>query len=163
MPDAAFKIGFGYDIHRLVEHRRLVLGGVEIPSELGLEGHSDADCLTHAIADSILGACGLRDIGHHFPNTDPDIEGIDSQKILAKAVELAAQHGYKVGNIDTCLIAERPKIGPYIDAMKETLAKTVGIAPQCVGVKATTNEGIGDLGKGLGIAAHATCILFAAQ
>lgn len=163
MSHAPFKIGFGYDIHRLVENRPLILGGVEIPSPLGLDGHSDADCLTHAIADSILGACGLKDIGHYFPNNDPDIEGIDSQKILAKASSLATEMGYHIGNIDCCIIAERPKVGPSIDAMKLVLATTLDISPDCVGIKATTNEGIGDLGKGLGIAAHAVCMLFASQ
>ena len=124
MTNLPYRIGFGYDIHRLVADRKLVLGGVEIPSELGLDGHSDADCLTHAIADAILGACGLPDIGHQFPNTDPDIEGIDSQIILAKSAALAADKGYRIGNIDSCLIAEKPKIAPYIDDMKAVIGKT---------------------------------------
>jgi len=160
MPNLPYRTGSGYDIHRLTQGRPLVLGGVNIPSEIGLEGHSDADCLTHAMADAILGACGLKDIGHYFPNTNPDIKGIDSQKILAKARDLAKQAGYSIGNIDTCIIAELPKIGPYIDQMKATLSQTLGIPENCVGIKATTNEKIGDLGKGLGIAAHASCILF---
>ena len=140
MTDLPYRIGFGYDIHRLVENRKLVLGGVEIPSDLGLEGHSDADCLTHALADAILGACGLPDIGHQFPNTDPEIEGIDSQLILKKSAELAAEKGYQVGNIDSCIIAEKPKIAPYIDPMKAVIGATLGLGADQIGIKATTQE-----------------------
>lgn len=153
------KIGSGYDIHRLVKGRRLVLGGVEIPSEKGLEGHSDADCLTHAMADAILGALGLSDIGHFFPNTDLQYKGMDSQLILKRAHEEAKKRGYSVSNIDATLIAEAPKIGPYIAQMKAVLSKTLGIAEECIGLKATTNEGIDDIGQEKAIAAHAVCLL----
>lgn len=159
MSKLPYRIGFGYDIHRFAPHRKLVLGGVEIPSEQGLEGHSDADCLTHAFADAILGACGLPDIGHQFPNTDPSIEGIDSQIILKKAAELAAEKGYEIGNIDSCIIAEKPMISPHIDAMKSVLSKTLKIPVDYIGIKATTHEKIGALGAGDGIAAHAICLL----
>jgi 2-C-methyl-D-erythritol 2,4-cyclodiphosphate synthase len=159
MSNLPYRIGFGYDIHRFASERRLILGGVEIPNEQGLEGHSDADCLTHALADAILGACGLPDIGHQFPNTDPAIEGIDSQIILKKAATLAAGQGYEIGNLDSCIIAEKPKISPYIDAMKAVLSNTLGIPRDCIGIKATTQERIGALGAGEGIAAHAVCLL----
>lgn len=155
-----FKIGTGYDIHRFAPGRRLVLGGIEIPSDEGLDGHSDADCLTHALADAVLGALGLPDIGHFFPNDDPAIEGIDSQEILKKAVNEADKRGYAVGNVDLAIIAEKPKLAPHIDAMKAVLAKSLNIEPDCVGLKATTNEKIGDLGRGMGMAAHAVCLLF---
>jgi 2-C-methyl-D-erythritol 2,4-cyclodiphosphate synthase len=153
------RIGHGYDIHRLVEGRRLVLGGVVIPCNKGLDGHSDADCLTHALADAILGALALPDIGHYFPNTDETIAGIDSQKILAKAMKEATARGYVVLNADLSIIAQEPKILPYREAMREVLAKTLGVLSECVGIKATTNEGMDDLGKGLGIAAHAVVLL----
>ncbi len=161
MNKAPFRIGLGYDIHRFRAGRRLVLGGVEIPADEGLDGHSDADCLTHALADSVLGALGLPDIGHFFPNDDASIEGIDSQEILKKAVAEAKSRGYAVGNVDIAIIAEKPKLMPHVPAMKEVLAASLGVLPDCVGLKATTNEKIGDLGKGLGIAAHATCLLIA--
>ena len=160
MTELPYRIGFGYDIHRLVTGRKLVLGGVEIPSDVGLEGHSDADCLTHAMADAILGACGLPDIGHQFPNTDPEIEGIDSQVILKKSADLAAAKGYQIGNIDSCMIAEKPKIAPYIDQMKGVIGNTLNLNPDQIGIKATTQEKLGSLGAGEGIAAHATCLLF---
>jgi 2-C-methyl-D-erythritol 2,4-cyclodiphosphate synthase len=160
MTELPYLIGFGYDIHRLVPERKLILGGVEIPSEVGLDGHSDADCLSHAMADAILGACGLADIGHQFPNTDPGIEGIDSQIILKKAAEMVADKGYQVGNMDCCIIAEKPKISAYIDAMKEILGNTLKLTPDRIGIKATTQEQIGGLGAGEGIAAHAVCLLF---
>ena len=154
-----FRIGHGYDIHQFVEGRPLVLGGVTIPHTKGLDGHSDADCVTHALADAILGALALPDIGHYFPNTDPSIAGIDSQKILAKAVQEVNALGYHVVNVDLSVIAQAPKIGPYRDAMRNALAKTLGVTPDCVGIKATTNEGIDDLGKGVGLAAHAVVLL----
>lgn len=153
------RIGTGYDIHRLVEGRELVLGGVKIPHHKGLLGHSDADVLSHAIADALLGAAGLRDIGYYFPNNDPDIEGIDSQIIIEKTVAEIAKHGLKPHNVDAALIAEEPKIGPHLDAMKTKLSSSLGIPSTSIGIKATTNEGIGDLGKGAGIAAHAVCML----
>ena len=158
----SFRIGLGYDIHRFGLGRKLVLGGIEIPGEEGLDGHSDADCLSHALADAILGAMGLADIGHFFPNDDPTIEGIDSQEILKKAAAEAAQRGYAIGNVDLAIIAEKPKLMPHVDAMKAKLSDSLGIPVDCIGLKATTNETLGDLGKGLGIAAHAVCILFSA-
>jgi 2-C-methyl-D-erythritol 2,4-cyclodiphosphate synthase len=147
--------GIGYDIHRFIEGRPLILGGVEIPHWQGLEGHSDADVLSHAIADAILGAIGERDIGHHFPNTDAKIRGISSLEIVRKAVALVAAQGGRVVNIDASLIAEAPKIAPHLDAMKAQLAKALGLPPQRVGVKATTHERLGALGRGEGIAALA--------
>lgn len=156
-----FRVGLGYDIHPFAEGRRLVLGGVEIEHERGLQGHSDADVLTHALADAVLGAAGLPDIGHLFPNTDPSIEGIDSQVILRRAVELAHGRGWAIGNVDLALIAEAPKIAPHLEAMKATLAGSLGVEPSAVGLKATTNERLGSLGRGEGIAAHAVCLLFA--
>lgn len=154
-----FRIGLGYDIHRFAEGRPLVLGGVSIPGETGLDGHSDADCLTHALADAILGALGLPDIGHFFPNDDPTIKGIDSQEILRKAVDEAHRRGYHPGNVDLAIIAEKPKLAPHLDAMKAALSRSLRIPTDCIGLKATTNEKIGDLGRALGIAAHATCLL----
>jgi 2-C-methyl-D-erythritol 2,4-cyclodiphosphate synthase len=136
-------VGIGYDVHRLVEGRKLILGGIEIPHSRGLDGHSDADVLTHAIADALLGAAGEEDIGHHFPNTDPSIRGI----------ELA------IVNIDCSLIAEAPKIGPHLDAMRKRLSRTLQIQPRRIGVKATTNEGLGFIGKGEGIAAMAVACI----
>lgn len=153
------RVGIGYDIHRTCEERELVLGGVRIPSPVGLEGHSDADCLSHAIADAILGAMGLPDIGTYFPPTDPSLRGMDSQRIIQKAVAEAASKGYRLANVDSMLIAERPKLQPYMQQMKATLAHSLGVEPGCVGVKATTNEQVGDIGKGLAIAAHAVCLL----
>lgn len=154
-----FRVGLGYDIHRFKEGRALVLGGVQIPHNKGLDGHSDADCLTHALADAVLGALGLADIGHFFPNDDPTCKGIDSQEILARAVAEARSRGYRVGNVDIALIAEEPKIAPHLSAMKTRLAQTLGVGVTEVGLKATTNEKIGDLGRSAGIAAHAVCML----
>lgn len=153
------RIGFGYDIHRFAEGRPLVLGGVTIPSPKGLDGHSDADVLTHAIADAIFGAVGLPDIGVWFANDDPEIAGIDSLRILAKAVAEAARIGFGVGNVDCALIAEFPKISPHLQAMKERLAPVLGVDTGSVGIKATTQEQIGALGQGAGIAAHAVVLL----
>jgi len=153
------RIGTGYDIHRLVEGRPLVLGGVEIPYNKGLLGHSDADVLSHAIADAILGAAGLPDIGFYFPNTDPSIEGIDSQEILKRAVAEAEEEGLRLVNADSTLIAEEPSIGKHIAAIKQRLSQSLGIPATSIGIKATTNEGVGDLGKGVAIAAQAVCLL----
>ena len=147
--------GIGYDVHRFAEGRPLVLGGVTIPHSHGLDGHSDADVLCHAIADAILGAIGERDIGHHFPNNDESIRGISSLEIVRKAAELVAAQGGRVLNIDASLIAEAPKISPYLDAMKTNLAAAVGIPVRRVGVKATTNERLGFVGRQEGIAAMA--------
>ncbi len=153
------RVGLGYDIHRLVFGRRLVLGGVTIPGDLGLEGHSDADVLTHALADAILGALALPDIGHFFPNTDPTLRGLDSQQILARAVAEADKRGYKIGNVDIALMAERPKLAPHIPAMKARLAATLEVTTEDVGIKATTNEGCDTVGNGDAIAAHAVVLL----
>ena len=147
--------GIGYDVHRFAEGRPLILGGVEIPHSHGLDGHSDADVLCHAIADAILGAIGERDIGHHFPNDDESIRGISSLEIVRKAAELVAAQGGRVLNIDASLIAEAPKISPHLDAMKANLAAALGIPAQRVGVKATTNERLGFIGRREGIAAMA--------
>ena len=147
--------GIGYDVHRFAENRPLILGGVEIPHSHGLDGHSDADVLCHAIADAILGAIGERDIGHHFPNTDESIRGISSLEIVRKAAELVAAQRGRVLNIDASLIAEAPKISPHLDAMKTNLAQAIGIPEKRVGVKATTNEQMGFIGRREGIAAMA--------
>ncbi len=153
------RIGHGYDIHRTIAGRPLVLGGVRFDCPFGLDGHSDADCLTHAICDALLGAAGLPDIGHHFPNTDPAFKNIDSQLLLQRVVADLAARGWKIANIDASLIAEKPKIAPHLAEMKATLAKSAGIAPEQIGVKATTNEGSDDIGRGLAIAAHAVALI----
>lgn len=153
------RIGFGYDIHRFAEWRKLILGGVEIAADRGLLGHSDADCLTHALADAILGALGLPDIGHFFPPTDPQWKDMDSQDILARAIAEARERGYRLGNADMTLVAEKPRIAPHIGAMKDRLASTLGAEPSQLGIKATTNEGIGGIGAGDGIAAYAVVLL----
>ena len=147
--------GIGYDVHRFAENRALILGGVEVPHTHGLDGHSDADVLVHAIADAVLGAIGERDIGHHFPNSDESIRGISSLEILRKAGAFVGEKGGRVINIDATLIAEAPKIGPHVAQMRENLAAALGIPVARVGVKATTNERMGFLGRGEGIAAMA--------
>ena len=154
-----FRIGHGYDIHRLVSGRKLVLGGVVFDTNYGLEGHSDADCLTHAICDAILGAAGLPDIGHFFPNTDPAFKDIDSQRLLQRVCAEVVQRGYDVVNIDVSVIAEKPKLAPRLAEMKTVLARSAGVTPDEIGIKATTNEGVGDIGRGLAIAAHAVVLL----
>ena len=154
-----FRIGYGYDVHQLVEGRKCVIGGVEIESRLGLLGHSDADVLSHAIADAVLGAAALPDIGFFFPPSDPSCKDIDSQKIVMRAVAEAAKRGYKVGNVDCTIIAETPKMLPHIPAMKAVLARSLGIEPDDVGIKATTNEKMGWEGRKEGIGAHAVCLL----
>jgi 2-C-methyl-D-erythritol 2,4-cyclodiphosphate synthase len=160
---APFRIGLGYDIHRLIAGRKLILGGVEIPSDVGLDGHSDADVLTHALADAVLGALALPDIGHFFPNTDPQYRGMDSQEILRRAVAEAKTRGYKVGNVDIAMLAERPKLAPHIPKMKARLAATLGVTVEDVGLKATTNEGCDTIGEGDAIAAHAVVLLVRAE
>lgn len=155
----SLRIGHGYDIHRLVPGRPLVLGGVRFSTDYGLEGHSDADCLTHAICDALLGAAGLPDIGHFFPNTDPAYRGIDSQVLLRRVVEELQRRGARPVNVDSSLIAERPKIYPQLAAMRTVLAASLGLPENAVGIKATTNEGVGDLGRGLAIAAHAVALI----
>jgi 2-C-methyl-D-erythritol 2,4-cyclodiphosphate synthase len=154
-----FRIGHGYDIHRLVPGRRLVLGGVTFDTDYGLDGHSDADCLTHAICDAILGAAGLPDIGHFFPPSDPAYKDIDSQLLLQRVRTEVIKLGYDIVNIDASVIAEKPKIAPRIAEMKAALARSTGLTTDEIGVKATTNEGVGDLGRGLAIAAHAVVLL----
>lgn len=154
-----FRIGHGYDIHRLVAGRRLVLGGVTFAAEFGLDGHSDADVLTHAVCDALLGAAGLPDIGHFFPNTDPRWKDADSQVLLQKVVSALRERNWTPVNIDATLVAERPKIAPRLTEMKEALAASTGLAPGDVGLKATTNEGMDDVGRGLAIAAHAVALI----
>jgi len=148
-------VGIGYDVHRLVEGRALVLGGVEIPHAKGLDGHSDADVLMHAICDAVLGAVGERDIGTFFPNTDPRWRGVASSVFLQEAAKQVARRGGRIVNVDATLIGERPKIGPHVPAMRERIAAALGIAVAKVGVKATTNEGLGFLGREEGISAMA--------
>ena len=150
-----YRSGIGYDTHRFAEGRKLVLGGVEIPHARGLEGHSDADVLTHAIADALLGAIGERDIGHHFPNTEEAIRGISSLEILQRVGEILAGKKCRIVNVDATLIAEAPKIGPHLEAMRGTISAVLGIDVLRVGIKATTNEGMGALGRGEGMAALA--------
>lgn len=149
------RCGIGYDAHRLVAGRKLILGGVEIPHSVGLEGHSDADVLCHAIADALLGAIGKSDIGHHFPNDDESIRGISSIAILARVQEVLAAHGARAVNVDATLIAEAPKIAPYIPAMREKIASALQLASNRISIKATTNEGLGTIGRGEGMAAMA--------
>ncbi len=153
------RIGHGYDVHRLVPDRRLVLGGVEIPYRLGLLGHSDADVLLHAICDAILGAVAEGDIGRHFPDSDPSFAGIDSRKLLAETVRIAEGRGYRVGNIDATIIAQQPKLAPYIRAMVENIAADCRADVRQVNIKATTTEELGFAGRGEGIAAHAVVLL----
>ena len=153
------RIGHGYDVHRLVPDRDLILGGVKIPYELGLLGHSDADVLLHAVMDALLGAAGLRDIGYHFPDTDPAYKGADSGKLLEAVGEKLAQKGYKVGNIDVTMIAQKPKLKDYIPQMEQNIAGHLGIDPSRVNVKATTEEHLGFTGEGSGMRCHAVCLL----
>jgi 2-C-methyl-D-erythritol 2,4-cyclodiphosphate synthase len=153
------RIGIGYDVHRLVPDRRLVLGGVVIPHPRGLEGHSDADVLAHAIMDALLGAAGERDIGHHFPPDDPEFAGADSLKLLAAVVERLSGTGWAVANVDAVVVAESPRLSPYIEAMRARLAGALGVTRGEVGVKATTGEGLGAVGRGEGMAAQAVVLL----
>ena len=148
-------VGIGYDVHRLVTGRKLILGGIEIPYDRGLDGHSDADVLTHAISDALLGAAGERDIGHHFPNTDPSIKGIDSQEILGRVQAILTARQLAIVNIDCSVVAEAPKIGPYLAKMRARISETLQIPVKRIGIKATTGEGIGFIGRGEGIAAMA--------
>ncbi len=153
------RIGFGYDVHRLTEGRRLILGGVEIPWEKGLLGHSDADVLTHALMDALLGAAALGDIGQHFPDKDPAYEGADSIELLCCVCSLLQERGFRVENVDCTVVAQRPKLAPYIPAMRERLADAMKVGVDRVSVKATTEEGLGFSGAGLGIAAQAVALL----
>ena len=153
------RIGHGYDVHRLVEGRDLILGGVKIPYEKGLLGHSDADVLLHAVSDALLGAAGLGDIGRHFPDTDPQYKGADSLELLRQVYWKISEKGYRVGNIDVTMIAQRPKLKDYIPQMQANIAAAVGTAPDRVNVKATTEEKLGFTGTGEGMACHAVCLL----
>lgn len=153
------RIGHGYDVHRLVEGRDLILGGVNIPFEKGLLGHSDADVLAHAISDSLLGALALGDIGKFFPDNDPEYEGADSLVLLEKICKFLKDKGYRIVNIDSTILAQRPKLRGYIDTMRENLARVCEIDVDCMSVKATTEEGMGFTGDGSGIAVHAVCLL----
>lgn len=153
------RIGHGYDVHRLVEGRDLILGGVKIDYEKGLDGHSDADVLLHAVSDALLGAAGLGDIGRHFPDTDPQYKGADSLKLLAIVGRKVAERGFRVGNIDVTMIAQKPKLKDHIAEMERNIASALGIAPDRVNVKATTEEKLGFTGTGEGMACHAVCLL----
>ncbi len=155
----ALRIGHGYDIHRTAAGRPLVLGGVKFDAAFGLDGHSDADALTHAICDALLGAAGLPDIGHQFPNTDPAFKGADSQVLLQRVIAALRAHSWAPVNIDATLIAEKPKIAPRLAEMKAVLAKSTGLPVDAIGLKATTNEGADDIGRGLAIAAHAVALI----
>ena len=153
------RVGMGYDVHKLVEGRDLIMGGVKIDYEKGLLGHSDADGLLHAISDALLGAAALGDIGKHFPDTDPKYKGADSLKLLEHVVALLEENSFLVGNVDATIIAQRPKMAPHIPQMRENIAKTLKVPVSRVNVKATTEEGLGFTGAGLGIAASAVCLL----
>ena len=154
-----FKIGLGYDIHRLIKGRKLILGGIEIPHHKGLDGHSDADCVLHAISDSLLGALGKGDIGEHFPNTDPKYKGISSLKLLEIVFNLVKKNRYHIGNIDVMIQAEKPSLRKYKPLMRARIAKSLDIKQDCVNIKATTNEGLGAIGQGKGIACFAVALL----
>ena len=153
------RIGHGYDVHRLVEGRKLILGGVEIPFEKGLLGHSDADVLAHAVMDALLGAASLGDIGKLFPDSDPAYAGADSLVLLRRVAEVLAEHGYGIGNVDATVLAQRPKLAPHIPQMRDNLARTMEVGPEQVNVKATTEEGLGFTGSGEGMAAHAVALI----
>jgi len=153
------RTGIGYDVHRFVPGRPCIIGGVAIPSDRGLEGHSDADVLLHAISDALLGAAGLGDLGRYFPSNDPKIAGISSLKILEQIVEIVEKKGYKIENIDSVVIAETPQISTHADEMRRKIARVAGVSAEAVNVKATTNEQIGFIGRGEGIAAQAICTL----
>ncbi len=154
-----FRIGHGYDVHKLVEGRKLILGGVEIPHTVGLLGHSDADVLAHAVMDAMLGALALGDIGHLFPDTADEFEGADSMVLMAEVVRVCREKGYTVGNIDATVIAQAPKLAPYINAMRESIAKVCGVDVSQISVKATTEEHLGFTGEKLGISAHAVALM----
>ena len=153
------RVGHGYDVHRLVEGRKLILGGVEIPWEKGLLGHSDADVLVHAVMDALLGAAGLWDIGHAFPDNDPAYAGIDSMLLLARVRDMLTEKGYTVGNVDATILAQRPKLAGHIPPMRRNIAQVLEVEEDCINVKATTEEGLGFTGSGEGMAAHAVALL----
>ncbi|MBQ3013887.1 MAG: 2-C-methyl-D-erythritol 2,4-cyclodiphosphate synthase [Clostridia bacterium] len=156
------RIGHGYDVHRLVPDRSLVIGGVTIPYEKGLLGHSDADVLLHAICDSLLGALALGDIGKHFPDSDPAYKNIDSRILLSHTAALIREKGWQIGNIDATVVAQAPRLSPYVLKMRETVASALDMELDAISIKATTEEHLGFTGEGLGIAAHAVCLLFRA-
>ena len=153
------RVGMGYDVHKLVEDRPLILGGVEIPYEKGLLGHSDAYVLVHAIMDALLGAAALGDIGQHFPDTDPEYKGADSLMLLKEVGRMLDAHQYVIGNIDATILAQKPKLAPFMKEMRKNIAEALGVDIQTVNVKATTEEGLGFTGEGLGMSAHAICLL----
>lgn len=153
------RVGHGYDVHKLIKGRLLILGGVKIPFELGLLGHSDADVLLHAVCDSLLGAAALGDIGKHFPDSDEAFRNIDSRILLRKTAELLREKGYKVVNVDATVIAQKPKLSPFIAEMRDNIALDCGVSAECVNVKATTEEGLGFTGDLSGISAHAVCLI----
>lgn len=153
------RIGNGYDVHKLAEGRKLILGGVEIAHTMGLDGHSDADVLVHAVMDALLGACALGDIGKLFPDTDAEYLGADSIKLLKKVAEYIGEKGFLVNNIDSIVVAQKPKLAPFIDEMRENIANAVGISVSCVSIKATTEEKLGFTGRQEGISAHAVCLV----
>lgn len=154
------KIGHGYDVHKLVKGRKLILGGVDIEHALGLLGHSDADVLCHAVADSLLGAAGKKDIGHYFPDSDKQYEGVSSLFLLEEVRKIIEESGYQIGNIDATVIAQSPKLAPYIDKMKENIANALEIEKENVNIKATTEEKLGFTGRGEGISAHSVCLIY---
>lgn len=153
------RIGHGYDVHKFSENRKCIIGGVDIPFELGLLGHSDADVLLHAVCDALLGATALGDIGKHFPDNDNAFKDIDSRVLLRKTVALLKEKGYKIGNIDATVIAQKPKMAPHIEKMRQNIADDCGVKLDCVNVKATTEEGLGFTGRLEGISAHAVCVI----
>ncbi|WP_274422222.1 2-C-methyl-D-erythritol 2,4-cyclodiphosphate synthase [Blautia sp. XA-2221] len=153
------RVGMGYDVHKLTENRDLILGGVNIPWEKGLLGHSDADVLIHAVMDALLGAAALGDIGKHFPDTDPAYKGISSVKLLTHVMELLRQNHFSVGNVDAVIIAQKPKMAPHIPQMRKNLAQAMGVEENRINIKATTEEGLGFTGRGEGIASQAICLL----
>jgi len=154
------RVGSGFDVHQLAAGRPFILGGIEIPHEKGILGHSDADVLIHAICDALLGAAGLKDIGYYFPDTSSDFKNIDSSILLARVIGLLSEGGYRIGNLDSTVVCERPKIGPHVDAMKEKLSNILKISKTEISIKATTNEKMGFIGKEEGIVAYATVLIF---
>ena len=153
------RIGFGYDVHPLVQERKLLLGGVEVPFEKGLAGHSDADVLSHAIIDAIFGAVALGDIGTHFPPSDPEYEGVSSIALLYRVGEMLKSHNWKVCNIDSTIVAQRPRVASFIDQMRQSISQALDITKEQIGIKATTTEGLGFIGRGEGFAAYATALV----
>ncbi|MFZ9942105.1 MAG: 2-C-methyl-D-erythritol 2,4-cyclodiphosphate synthase [Bacteroidia bacterium] len=153
------RVGFGFDVHRLKEGRPCIIGGIEIPNHFGPDGHSDADVLIHAICDALLGAAGLRDIGYHFPDTDASFKSIDSKILLSRVVVLLKDKGFSIGNIDSTLVMEQPRINPHVDAMKQVLAQVMGIGEEDIAIKATTNEKMGFIGRGEGATAYAVALI----